>query len=187
MPVGARFHEGIHRRVGRVVAEDGGQRVHEHRLAVRARAVQKKQRMLSRRAGECVTDHSLQVALLLFVATRDLVEELTPDWAVTPGRGRGDFRHPVSTVMWTLPAGLEIDHTARGVEQPGVGIPLVGGGGMTPIGACEPLQASHRATAGEFGAIAAYVAPVIDTPPAPTKEQLMAQLAALSAQIQALE
>jgi len=44
-----------------------------------------------------------------------------------------------------------------------------------------------RAVAGEFGSIAAYVAPVIVTPPAPTKEQLLAQLNALSAQIQALE
>lgn len=44
-----------------------------------------------------------------------------------------------------------------------------------------------RATASEFGAIAAYVAPVVVVPPTPTKEQLMAQLAALSAQIQALE
>ena len=43
-----------------------------------------------------------------------------------------------------------------------------------------------RATAGEFGAIAAYVAPVIVTPPAPTKEQLLAQLNSLQAQIQAL-
>jgi len=34
---------------------------------------------------------------------------------------------------------------------------------------------------------APHVAPVIVTPPAPTKEELMAQLAALSAQIQALE
>jgi hypothetical protein len=45
----------------------------------------------------------------------------------------------------------------------------------------------ERAAAGEFGSIAAYVAPVIVTPPAPTKEQLLAQLNALSAQIQALE
>ena len=45
----------------------------------------------------------------------------------------------------------------------------------------------ERATAGEFGAVAAYVAPAIVTPPAPTKEQLMAELAALTAKIQALE
>lgn len=32
-----------------------------------------------------------------------------------------------------------------------------------------------------------YVAPVVVIPPAPTKDELMAQLAALSAQIQALE
>ena len=134
-----------------VVAEDGGQRVHEHRLAVRARAVQKKQRVLSRRAGECVTDHSLQVALQLLVTTRDLVEELTPGRTLAPGRGRGDFRHPVSTVMWTLPAGLEIDHAARGVEQPRVGIPLLGGGGMPAIRPCQPFHAADRARAGELG------------------------------------
>lgn len=32
-----------------------------------------------------------------------------------------------------------------------------------------------------------YIAPVVETPPATTKEELLSQLAALSAQIQALE
>ena len=44
-----------------------------------------------------------------------------------------------------------------------------------------------RAAAGEFGSIAAYVAPVIVAPPAPTKEQLLAELQALTAKIQSLE
>jgi len=44
----------------------------------------------------------------------------------------------------------------------------------------------NRAVSGEFGSIAAYVAPVIVTPPAPTKEELLAQVQALTAQIQAL-
>ena len=43
-----------------------------------------------------------------------------------------------------------------------------------------------RATAGEFGAIASYVAPVIVTPPAPTKEELLSELQALTAKINAL-
>ena len=43
-----------------------------------------------------------------------------------------------------------------------------------------------RAVAGEFGSIAAYVAPIIVTPPAPTKEQLLAELQALTAKINAL-
>jgi hypothetical protein len=44
--------------------------------------------------------------------------------------------------------------------------------------------------AGQYGEIAEYVAPpVVDpvAPPAPTKEQLMAELQALTAKIQALE
>ncbi len=56
VPVGARFHEGVHRRVGRVITQDGGQRVDEHRLAVRACAVQEKQRVLLRRPGQRVPD-----------------------------------------------------------------------------------------------------------------------------------
>jgi hypothetical protein len=44
-----------------------------------------------------------------------------------------------------------------------------------------------RAAAGEFGSIAAYVAPIIEPAPAPTKEQLLAELQALTAKIQALE
>lgn len=34
---------------------------------------------------------------------------------------------------------------------------------------------------------APYVAPVVETPPAPTKEELLAQIAALSEKIQSLE
>jgi len=42
--------------------------------------------------------------------------------------------------------------------------------------------------AGQYGAIAEYVAPPAPvTPPAPTKEQLMAELQALAAKIQAME
>ena len=44
----------------------------------------------------------------------------------------------------------------------------------------------NRTVSGEFGSIAAYVAPVIVTPPAPTKEQLLAELQALTAKINAL-
>jgi hypothetical protein len=43
-----------------------------------------------------------------------------------------------------------------------------------------------RAVVGEFGSIATYVAPQIITQPKPTKEQLLAQLAELSAKINAL-
>ena len=46
MPVGARFHEGVHGRVGRVVAKNRGCGYYEHRLAVRARSVQEEQGVL---------------------------------------------------------------------------------------------------------------------------------------------
>lgn len=49
------------------------------------------------------------------------------------------------------------------------------------------LDIYERAVAGEFGSIAAYVAPPAPpAPPEPTKAELMAQLAALTAKIQAL-
>lgn len=45
-----------------------------------------------------------------------------------------------------------------------------------------------RCVAGEFGEIGEYVAPPEPSePPAPTKEQLMAELQALAAKIQAME
>jgi hypothetical protein len=51
-------------------------------------------------------------------------------------------------------------------------------------------QIFAECVAGNYGAIAEYVAPVIPeyvAPPAPTKEQLMAELQALAAKIEAME
>lgn len=51
-------------------------------------------------------------------------------------------------------------------------------------------QIFAECVAGNYGPIAEYVAPVVPeyvAPPAPTKEQLMAELQALTAKIQALE
>ena len=46
----------------------------------------------------------------------------------------------------------------------------------------------NRASSGEFGVVGSFIAPPVFTPaPTPTKEQLLAQLQALQAQIQALE
>ena len=40
--------------------------------------------------------------------------------------------------MWTLAAGFQIDHAARGVEQPRIGVPFVGGGRVPAIRARQP-------------------------------------------------
>jgi hypothetical protein len=51
-------------------------------------------------------------------------------------------------------------------------------------------QIFAECVAGQYGEIAEYVAPVIPeyvAPPAPTKEQLMAELQALAAKIEAME
>lgn len=51
-------------------------------------------------------------------------------------------------------------------------------------------QIFAECVAGQYGEIAEYVAPVVPeyvAPPAPTKEQLMAELQALAAKIEAME
>ena len=58
--------------------------------------------MLLRRSGQRVAHHPLQVSLQLHVTACDLIEEASPGLAITSRCGRGDFRHPVSTVVWTL-------------------------------------------------------------------------------------
>ena len=151
VPVCAGLHERVHGSIGGVVAQDGGQGVHEHRFAVGTRAIQKEQRVLACRSSQGIPCHPGKIGLQRLITARDLMDELPPGGAITRGGGRRDLGQSVQTVVGAQHAILEIHHAAWRVEQPGVGIPLVGGGGMTPIGACEPLQASHRATAGEFG------------------------------------
>ena len=151
VPVGARFHEGVHRRVGRVITQDGGQGVDEHRLAVRACAVKEEQRVLLRRPGQRVTDHPLQVGLQPLVATRDLFNELPPGRAVAAGRGCGDLGHPVCALVRAHPACLKIDHAARRVEQPRICIPFVGGGRVPAVCTRQTFHTADRSCAGQFG------------------------------------
>jgi hypothetical protein len=67
---------------------------------------------------------------------------------------------------------------------------------LVPFTAVESGDYEHshqifaECVAGQYGEIAEYVAPVVPeyvAPPAPTKEELLAQIQALAAQVQALE
>ena len=133
MTVSPCIHERVHGCARGVVAQDAGQGVHEHRLAVRTGSVQEEQCVGAGCPGQAVTRHALQVLLQEKVAAGHIVQECLPLRAVTPWSGRGNLGHAVSSVVRTRHAHLEIDHTARGVEQEQVRVPFLGGRGMAAI------------------------------------------------------
>jgi hypothetical protein len=102
--------------------------VDEHRLAVRACAVQEEQRVLAGYARQAVADHQLQVGHQLGVAACDVGQERAPRRTVALRCGRGHLGHPVIASVRSHAARAQIDHAAWGVERPDVGIPLLGGG-----------------------------------------------------------
>ena len=102
-------------------------------------------------SGQAVAGHALQVGLQIGVATGDLGEELPPGRAIAARGRRGDLGHAVGAVVRALPAGPEIDHPPGRVEQPGIGIPLVGGGRVPAIGARQSFHAADGAGGGELG------------------------------------
>ena len=150
MPVGARLHERVHRRVGRVVAQDGGQDVDEHRLAVRAGPVQEEQRVLAGHARQAVADHQLQIGNQFGVAACDIGQECAPRRTVALRCGRGHLGHPIIAPVRSHAARAQINHTAWCVERPDVGIPLLGGGRVLGIGACDFLDGRDRGGAGQL-------------------------------------
>ena len=125
MPVAPRLHESVHGSAGGVVAKDRGQRVHEHRLAVGAGAVQEEQRMSTGRTSQAVADHALQVDLQVLIATGHVIQERAPARAVSTGRGRRQFGHPVRAIVSAQTPCAEIDHATWGVQSEKVRIPLV--------------------------------------------------------------
>ena len=117
-----------------VVADDAGDGVEERRLAVGADAVGEEQRVFAGRAGQAIADDPGEVGLEERVAAGDAVEEAMPLRAGATGRDRRHAGQVVFRAMLAALAGAEVDHPARRVEQPRVGVPLVGGGGEAAIG-----------------------------------------------------
>lgn len=96
--------------------------------------------MLACGAGEAIARHALQVVLQAAVATGD------------PGQGTfamSDNPRPVAVVTFVMRSArscermrpvFRSDHAAGRVEQPGIGIPLARGRGVTTVGARSPFH-----------------------------------------------
>ena len=151
MPVVARVHERVHRRIGRVITEDRGDDIDEHRLAIRAGAVQEKQRVLAGDPGQAIAHHQLQVGDQIGIATGNVGQKPMPRWTVALGGGRADLGHSVVTPVLAHPACAQIDHATRGVEHPRIGIPFLGTGRVLRIGSGDFLDRRDGRRAGELG------------------------------------
>jgi hypothetical protein len=104
VPVGARFHEGVHRRVGRRSRRGWWLSVFTNTdLPLRPVPYRKNSACSCVDAGQRVADHPLQVGLKFLVAARDLGRGTAIHCrAVATGRGRGDLGHPVGAVVRAL-------------------------------------------------------------------------------------
>ena len=100
--------------------------------------------MLAGDAGERIADHPPEIGLQLGVAARDLGEEGEPGRAVAARRGGGDLGHAEGAVVRGEHAAAQIHDAGRGVQQPGIAVPHLGGGGVAAIGARQALDGGDR-------------------------------------------
>ena len=142
--------ERLHGRDSGIGAKDAGQGVQEDAFAVPAGAVGEEQGVLLDITGEAVAGHPLQEGLQVRVAAGDPGEEGVPLWAISAGRRGRNLGDVVGRLMRAHPAGPEVHGAARRVQQPGVGIPLLHLGGVTPIGAGEALNGTDGFGAGDL-------------------------------------
>src|SRR5205085_7381890 len=134
--------EGVHGGGRRIVAKDFGHDIHEHALAVTARAIDEHQRMFADAAGQAVAAPLLQEADQLRVASRGLVKELEPSWTTrVERRNRCEFGNAVLLLALAQQAGAEINRPARRSQQPRVTIPIVDGDGDLRIALGEAINA----------------------------------------------
>ena len=151
MTIAPGIHEGVHGCAGGVVAQDAGQGIDEHRLAVRAGSVQEEQGVGTGCPGQAVPRHALQVLLQKQVAAGHVVQERFPLGTVPLWGGRRNLGHAVCTVVRTRDAHLEVHHTTGGVEQEQICVPLLSGGCMAAIGPGHAIDTTHCATGEQLG------------------------------------
>ena len=135
--------EGVHGRRGRIVAQEGGQGVEEHRLAVAPGAVDEEQGVFGDVAGERVPGQLPQEAREPRVALRDLVQEAAPARSLRRGGGRngdafGDGIFAPGRAQRAVP---QIRDPGRRAQQVAVGVPDLAGDGESAVGLGE---AFHR-------------------------------------------
>ena len=109
------------------MADDIAKRLEESRLPVRASAEQDQHHFLARQSDERVSRHSRQECSHLAIRLNPL-EELVPQRTHRIGLvgHRHEPRDPISAPMGSRFAGAEVERPVQAVEQPGIGVELVG-------------------------------------------------------------
>ena len=131
--------------LARVVAQRVGDGVEQRRLAVRAGAVQEEQDLLGRQPGAPVPQRPLDVADQGRVGAERAGEERREDrGSSSPARTRPGTASSAGTgaAVGAEAAGAEFDRAVAAVQQPRVGVELVGRHGQLGLG-----QLQHRGEA----------------------------------------
>ena len=110
--------------------------------------------MFGGHAGQSIAGHAGEVALKLRVSGGDFVEEGQPELGLMrrafPSSERDLGRVVLAAVAPRL-ARAQVHDAARGVEKPGVGVPLLDGRGVCAVGLREPFYGGDDACGGNLG------------------------------------